>query len=135
MITIYIMSFLISALPALSSIIKKDSITSEEVEYILIMDNGFIDKPRVKRRDYSFQVLIQAADTQRAKDLAYEVYGVLKESYNFELPQPAGTTNDQLYINSLFAIQAPQSLGGIAGRFQYTINYVASAPQTTAQQL
>jgi len=135
LITIYIASYLRTELPALSSIIYKDTVDGELPEFICVLDNGFIDAPLVRRRDFEFQILIQSKSEQTAKENAYAVYGILSEKYNFDLPQPTGTTNDPLHIDSLIAIQAPTSLGSVKNRYQYTINYKVAANQTTPQQV
>jgi len=135
MISIFIAAYLRLALPTLASQIYKDFITGELQDYICVIDNGFVDQLTLKRRDYKVQVLIASTSDQLAKEKAYSVYGVLSEKYNFYFPQPAGTTNDPLYIQSLRCLQAPQPIGRIGSIYQYTINYELSGGNFVWQQV
>jgi hypothetical protein len=135
MISIYITSYLRTALPALASEIYKDSINGELQDYICVIDNGFKEQATIVRRDYSFQILVASTSEQKAKEKAYVVYTVLREKYNFSFPTPSETSNNPLSVQSLRAIQSPQGIGKVGSIYQYTINYEVAGEISQWQQI
>lgn len=100
---------------------------SDAREGIVVREgSGASDGWNLKRIDAAVQVVVRAKNAHTARTMAYAVFDLCREKYNFDLPAFA-TGETDLRIKHLKAIQPPYSAGQEAsGMFVYVNNYLAT---------
>lgn len=93
---------------------------------LLVNESGGVERPWIRTKTATVQIIARDRDTVACRDLAYDVFNFLTSRFGLLLPSVivGGLTYPEFKSAQITAIQLPYNLGSDEeGRIEYSTNY------------